>query len=279
MIALDLPGEPLIAEGISRHAQVLQLGELGQFEGKLTEVVVAQILPRHTPAPPLYVPSSALDHLRHFPYISLNYIYTGRQRFMVYAHNTSHNARALITEANSLLASPLFDEENSWVEVDPLPFYSEVSLIRIQALNSLPTFTIEFARTPEGLVKLDGTQESIETINRISPPILTSETVVAYVKFVLSRLHTEGDSFKLVEHRLELGYTGRIHPLGLLLLQLRLFKPRVKTTSEGFRVTAPVLYLDHLYRAVIHVEPQGGVDILDEKVLLRKVPTRDIWLE
>jgi len=192
---------------------------------------------------------------------------------------TAHDARALITEANSLLSSLLFDEENSWVGEDPLPFYREVSLIRIQALDALPPFTIEFARTPEGLVKLDGTRESFETINRIAPPTLTSETVVAYVKFVLSRLHTEGDSFKLVEHRLDTGFTGRIHPLGLLLLQLRLFKPRVKAMVEGFRITAPVLYLDHLYRAVIHVDPEGGVDIVDEKVLLRKVPSRDIWLE
>jgi hypothetical protein len=194
-------------------------------------------------------------------------------------HDTYDDARSLITEANSLLSSPLFDEESSRVREDFLPFYAKASLIGIEALDALPHFTIEFVRTQEGLVKLDGTWESFEALHRSDPPVLTSETVVAYVKFVLSRLHTEADSFKLIEHRLDIEFTGRLHLLGLLLLQVKLFKPKVERGGDIFLITAPVLYLDHLYRAVIQVDPDGKIDIVDEKVLLRKVPTRDIWLE
>jgi hypothetical protein len=194
-------------------------------------------------------------------------------------HDTYVDTRALIAEANSLLSSPLFDEESSRISEAFLPFYSKASLISIEVLDSLPRFTIEFVRTQDGLVKLDGTWESFEALQRSDPPVLTSETVVAYVKFVLSRLHTEADSFKLIEHRLDIEFTGRLHLLGLLLLQVKLFKPKVKRSGDVFLITTPVLYLDHLYRAVIQVDPDGKIDILDEKLLLRRVPTRDIWLE
>lgn len=194
-------------------------------------------------------------------------------------HDQFQNEKALIAEANSLLNTPLFDQESSRVREDFLPFYSEASLISIQALDSIPPFTLEFVRTQERIVKLDGTMEAFHNVHRIEPPILTSENAIAYVKFVLSRLYTEGDSFKLIEHRFDFGFTGQIHLLGLILLRLRLFRPRVEEYADGFRITAPVLYLDHLYRAVIQVDPDGEIYIVDEKMLLRKVPSRDIWLE
>jgi hypothetical protein len=192
---------------------------------------------------------------------------------------SSEAAEPIIKEANNLINHSPFDEEQCTVRSEELSFYRNAKRVEIFIPYSLPPITYEFILTPDGLKKLDGTREAFNEINRNAGLELNDDTIVPYVKFVLSRLSGEDDSFKLIETRHDVVFTDNISFFTFLFLLLRLFKVNFTFTNNEYSITAPVLYDNHLYRAEIRVTEAGEIDITGEKLLLKGVPTRDIYLE
>jgi hypothetical protein len=192
---------------------------------------------------------------------------------------SSEEAEHLIKEANTLFHHAHFDEEQCSVLLEELSFYRDAKRVEIFLPYTFPSITYEFILTPDGLKKLDGTREAFHEINRNADLELNDNTIVPYVKFVLSRINGEEDSFKLIETWRDVVFTDDITVFTILFLRLRLFKVTYIIIKNEYFITAPILYDNHLYKAEIKVTEDGEIDITGEKLLIKDIPTLDIYLE
>jgi len=97
---------------------------------------------------------------------------------------TGDEKLGIIRAVNHLEPAYKFGVDSTVVEVLPLPFYQNGTLVKVvrPAAGQTPLW---YVRLPHEIVSLDGSVANIHYLNAEAPLVLNAETVAGYLKFRL----------------------------------------------------------------------------------------------
>lgn len=194
----------------------------------------------------------------------------------------SKNTKPIVEKINALHDFTLFDAETTRLREQRLPFYEDYMLLQATEFSARPPMSMNFLFRSGEIIKLDGSSAALDKANSKAKINLNKQNIVAYAKFYLNSLMTSEGNFRLVESIDEIEFSS--DPSKEELDQMfSVVRPAevgevVKKTMVGFDISAIVLYADCVYNINLFVSEKGSLDILNEKVLLSKMPVRQIML-
>ena len=190
---------------------------------------------------------------------------------------------AMIEKVNDSTTSKIFKAGRTNLATAELPFYKNFKLLQATAYTTIPPVTMRFLIGGEApdwkVVKMDGTNEPIFKNNQEAGLVLTKETVVPYVRFVMGEIQSEEGSLRLVEEVDDETFTSTPTPEERKTVTRLIRKAQVTETPDGFDVEATMLYGDAVFRAQISVGKDGAVDIVKDEKVAENMPIRPIFLE
>jgi hypothetical protein len=160
----------------------------------------------------------------------------------------------------------------------PLSFYPGCLLLDIADYTGMPARRV-FAVYREGDIVqiLDWTNDPIYRLN-VSAPLKTDDkTLYDYVRFFFAFVRGRHGRFHVVETIDDIAWREEPSPvvrktLGGLIEPLKL----IGTENDGSPVlNARLLFRDSLFKARIHVGPNGQISLKDEELVVEDIPVQD----
>lgn len=186
--------------------------------------------------------------------------------------------KQLIAIINQQHGYDLFSDVSTQIKLKRISFYPDYHLMEATNFGSIPPMTMQYFVKESLVVKLDGTREPFDTMNKSGSLILNAETVKDYARFVLSKIYAEEGPFRIVEDITEVNFSRE--PTREEFIRIRnVIRPmKVESLSGSYMLCAIVLYSDNVYKTLLKVSPDGELDIEEETTLLTDMPVRHIML-
>ncbi|MGD9637445.1 MAG: hypothetical protein AB7U85_00120 [Alphaproteobacteria bacterium] len=188
------------------------------------------------------------------------------------------NARLIIEKINALHDITLFDSESTRLQETKLSFYDDYILLKATELAAIPPLNMRFLFRSGEIVKLDGTIDAFNTVNRKAKINLNQDNVYAYAKFFLGSLVSQDGAFRIVESIDDVEFSLDPTDEELEKITSAINSPIIKEDDNGFNIETNMIYSDCVYKVNIFVNKNGDLDILNEEVLLSEMPVRAIML-
>lgn len=148
-----------------------------------------------------------------------------------------------------------------------LPFYPGCSLLRFQSELWTPTGANQFfLDTGSDLIPLEGQSKAIHMMNKRQAPLLSAETVMAYLAFFCFFVHGEAGPFFVVD---TLETTLMPDAAVKALIQEVLIPPRLlgQDLDGNWLISATIFYADNLFHAKFKIRPNGMVYMEEDRPL------------
>ncbi len=192
-----------------------------------------------------------------------------------------NNEAALLKLLNAQMSCLTFKEDKTLLEASKLPFYNDYVLVRAKTFATMPSVEFFFLWNQRRgkVIKIDGTRNCFfDNIDELKP-IITPQTAVAYVKFVLGNVWDENGAIKLCEKVSDIEFSSRPTQNEQAFLNEKV-KPAMLTPQSGMIiVSCNIVYGKALYRAIIKLQTSGKFHIFDEKQLGEEIEAlRTIFL-
>jgi len=156
-----------------------------------------------------------------------------------------------------------------------LPFYEHTKLVRVTDPSwGDANLALYYLLDGNELYRLDGQSNPIHEFNANTPPSLTDENVLDYLRFFAFFVRGEEGVFLIVENleNPELPQDMDDWTRKPLEKYLRPAEIEGKTEQGAFLCKAPVLYSNALFISSFEVHPSGAVDILEHETAAADLP-------
>ncbi len=168
----------------------------------------------------------------------------------------------------------MFAIDRSEVKAAQLPFFEGVSLYKVTNYASVPTFSFEYLGDGNFFHYMDGSGDSISTVNDKGALNLNQFNIIEYLKFYFE--HVSDDEYS------EIGVITNIHDMPLLdslgpaVMQSVMEKhklPEIGYDEENDKYTVEAdLYVDaQLVRASITINTKGRVKITHQEMITHEM--------
>lgn len=183
----------------------------------------------------------------------------------------------LLEEIAPAIKGGKFSAETVTVLGQEISFYPGYRFLDIADHSLTPPPRRFVIHKPGDVVVLDWTNEPIYALNERAPLVLTEETVVEYARFFFTYIRGRHGRFIVTETVDDISWKEEPPPaarkaIGGVLEPLQL----LSADKEGvYHLGASLLFKDSLFKAQIHVTPQGQVSLTDETLLIENMPVTD----
>ena len=125
----------------------------------------------------------------------------------------------------------------------------------------------------EAIYLIDGTNGPIYTVNKAAPIKLTPENVADYARFFYSMVHGRHGPFIIVEKAEYIPWLATATDADKQEVD-KVIRPLLVGVGHDncFLLHAMVLFKDGLFKADIHIDDAGIVELRDEHLLFQKLP-------
>ena len=183
------------------------------------------------------------------------------------------NTLKTIDSVKSASEASLFSVATSEVQRAHLSFYNGVELYKLTNFASLPSFSFEYLGDGMHFHYLDGTDQSIFTVNDKGHLALDERSVVDYLAFYFAHVITDEEEMSLIQdpHDMPLLDSLGADSLDAILRNHRRPEVSYNAGTDTHTVEAD-LYADGLLlRATIGVNPSGRVSIETRKMIVNAI--------
>lgn len=192
------------------------------------------------------------------------------------------NKAALLVLLNGQMSHPLFNEDMTSIMTAELPFYTDYLLVKAKSYSTIPSVEFGFLwnRDSDDVIKLDGSRECLfDNIDRLKP-LITTQTALAYVKFVLGSVWDENGAIKVCETIDDVIFSANPSPNELTFLGENIKSATITESSDMIVVECNIVYGTALHYAKIELQRDGLFEIVDEKQIGDEIDAlRTIFLE
>lgn len=180
-------------------------------------------------------------------------------------------------EASRVLAniqSDAFDElfkKDSSIEITVarLPFYNHFYLYRFTTYATMPSLSLEFIGNGAMFYLLDGAPDPIYYANLKDPIQLSKRNILDYMQFFFEKVEgSEGDIELILDPATSPHLdSASIETKEKIMKRYDGIRVHYELEPECFIVTTPCYFEGTLVEAKIAVLPNGGLDLIDHKML------------
>jgi hypothetical protein len=188
-----------------------------------------------------------------------------------------HESAAALQEINPLLQDVSFDPASATLLACDLSFYPEYRFIDVADYKSTPTPRRYLVYKPGHIVVLNWTNDPIYALNKAAPVMLTTDTVVDYVRFYFNYVRGRHGKFTIAESVNDIPWHEDPPPAARKAVG-RMIQPvqMIGVDKDGtFNLFVCLMFRDSLFRATVRVHPDGTVVLQDEELLVEDMPVRD----
>lgn len=162
----------------------------------------------------------------------------------------------------------------------PLPFYTGSTLVEARGWDVWGRpLIINVVVRPNDVIAMDGTSIPIHGMNTVQAPILDSEEQAkAYLRFFTSGIQGKEGAFQIVEKPTEPWWRSDQSSCNQDATFAQDLKPLTvqRDGQGGWNATTTMIYSDVLFKAKIHVDPQGMMRMTDDQPVRADLPIRRI---
>jgi hypothetical protein len=179
---------------------------------------------------------------------------------------------------NPLLDGSPFSPETATILSVPLRFYPGCRLLDIADHTGIPARRVFAVVDAHGTPHmLDWTNETIYRLNQTIPLTTDDRSILDYVRFFFAFVRGRHGRFQIVDTIDDIVW--REEPPAMVRKTLGGFIEPLKligTESDGSPVlNARLMFKDSLFKARVHVGPNGQVTLKDEELVIEEIPVQD----
>lgn len=183
-------------------------------------------------------------------------------------------AKKILTTLNEHITPVPFDLEQTTVRSRSLPFYKDVKFYELTDLTAVPAARKYALSDDKSVYMINWTNGPIYEVNENAPIELKRENVADYVRFFFSYVRGRHGRFIIVESFEDIKWQNEPPAQGRKVMQEILHPVSFINEDEDgvFTLEAFMLFKDSLFRTLVHVSPDGTVDMTDEELKIEGMP-------
>ena len=183
-------------------------------------------------------------------------------------------AKKILLTLNEHITPVPFDPEQTTVRFRSLPFYKNVKFYELTDLTAVPAARKYALADDKNVYMINWTNGPIYEVNEEAPIKLTRENVADYVRFFFSYVRGRHGRFIIVENYEDIKWQNEPPAQGRKVMQEILHPVSfINEDQDGvYTLEAFMLFKDSLFRTLVHVSPDGAVDMTDEELKIEGMP-------
>lgn len=170
----------------------------------------------------------------------------------------------------------LFKRNRAEVMISPLSFYNDFLLYRMTSYAVSPALTLEFLGDGQNFYFLDGNPDAIYHVNKLDPINLSKRTIVDYLEFFFEKVEKDDvEDIKMIRN---------VETSPFLTTANMTFRKEVANAAHGiklkyepesnrFLVKSPMYYSGALISALVAVQANGEMELLEHNLLFASFST------
>lgn len=182
------------------------------------------------------------------------------------------NTAELIERLNDHMERTVFREGKCGFTTVDLPFYKNAKMVVAKTFTTRPIVTRKFIVGDDAIVTLDGTEDAIEEVNAVYPPVISDETVVAYLKFFFDSVAVPTGRLAMIETLEDLKLLDDVSDELKSALTKLIAAPVITKDGNAYFVKTFVLYDTTLYHAEMTVTAKGEVEMTEQETAYENLP-------
>ena len=189
----------------------------------------------------------------------------------------SPEVEQLLSDVNPSLEGASFEANTTTVMVYDLPFYPGYRFVDISNYQEHPSVHRYLIYKPGEITVLNWSNEPIYQLNQNVPIQLNDSNVFEYVRFFFTYVSGRHGRFIISENVDDIQWREEPPPaarkaIGQMIGPLKLLN---KESDGTYNIEASMMFKDSLFKAQIHVKPNGLVSLSNEELVIEDMPVLD----
>ncbi len=189
-------------------------------------------------------------------------------------------AAKILDHLNPLLDGGKFDAHRIHMIGHSLDFYEGWDLIEVNDFDYNPARKISFIynenNKENSIFILDGTNNSINKLNKINGLSLIRDNVKFYLRFYLSYVYGQHGAYQLIENLDSIDWLDEPTIAAKKSINSMLEPIYIeRKVGGGFDIKATIMFKNSLFKAMIDVTENGLVTIKDQELLIENISIMD----
>lgn len=187
--------------------------------------------------------------------------------------------RRLSNEINRYFGCIVGSTKQVNIEILPTTLYTFSRLYCLTDFSCVPATKYMLFDNGLNTILLNGTPQAWETLNAIENPMLNIKNVYEYLNLYTSTSTFPYETQKVVDKIDDIDFTE--YPTESLLNQLsqHIQPPVLLQQGKTFTIYCNLIVQNNLYQAAFDIQEDGRVDLIDQKLLLTKLPVGSLVLD
>lgn len=180
----------------------------------------------------------------------------------------------LVAEINTQMKDVQFDDSNTTVRSQSVPFYAEHDFLELTDATKTPALVRRVIYKPGDFYILNWTNQPIYSANEKAPIIVNEENAATYVNFFFHFVKGRHGRFVLIDGPEQINWSEAPPEKGLTALR-NMIKPLAVTDTEDngtINLLSYMVFKDSLFRAKVQVKRDGMVSLTDEALVVEGMP-------
>lgn len=187
------------------------------------------------------------------------------------------NSIKVIESVKSAENAGMFGTSTSEVEKGRLLFYKSYAIYKVTNFASIPSFTFNYLSDGTFFHYLDGTEDSIYTVNDKGDLALDRHNVISYLEFFFT--HVGGDKGDIIlisnPHDMPLLDSLDANAYDAVFSQHNPVEIHYDGGFDAYEISADLYKDSQVVRAQIEVSTKGRVTIKEQKMVMNEVTSND----
>ncbi len=183
--------------------------------------------------------------------------------------------REILENINPHIQPVAFDLEKTTVRQRRLPFYDKVMFYELTDMTAVPAARKYALARGKDVQMINWTNDPIYHMNEQAPIKLNFENVADYVRFFFSYVRGRHGRFIIIESFEDIRWQNEPPSAGRKAMREILSPVNVLAQDDAdgtFILEAYMLFKDSLFRTLVHVKPNGQIDMTDEELKIEGMP-------
>ena len=157
----------------------------------------------------------------------------------------------------------IFDHEVCEVYAYPYSFYKDAHLVTLENMSIAPPFTLEYLKSGEEIVYLDGSPEPFKILNEKGCLNLTSDTLIDYIEFYCRYVNQRPHNILLLRNADTMPYQDTIY-IDFHFDKNNFGEKDFRIEEDGaggFKLYAPFVFAGKIDPGIARISANGDIDI------------------
>src|SRR5690606_36687122 len=179
-----------------------------------------------------------------------------------------------LDEINPHIEPIPFNPDSTTIRKRRLPFYPDYAFLEMTDLSAIPSVRKYAIYKKDDVNVVNWTNQTIYDVNEKAPVRLDDKNVADYIRFFFTYVRGRHGRFIVIESVDEIHWRTEPPAQGRKVIQEMVHPIKILSKDEDgtYKAEAFMLFKDSLFKTVVHVTPDGMVNLSEEELKIEGMP-------